>query len=459
MVIFQFLFIVITLAVFGMAARQAAKIYRNINLGKQDYTAEDNFGTRLKNMTLVALGQQKMFARPMAAVLHLFIYVAFVITQVELIEIFIDGFFGTHRFFQPFLGEFYWFCISFIEFLSVLALVATIAFLARRFYLKLARFQSPELRGFPMFDAALILVLEIVLVTCIFTMNSTDLALQHRNVEGFHHTGGFLVSQFIAPLWDALGFSNGALMILERLGWWGHYAGVLGFIVWLPFSKHLHIVLAFFNTYYAPIKSRGAMDNMPVVQHEVETMMAEMMGTPAPEGAPMPENYKFGASDVFDLSWKNLMDAYTCTECGRCTSVCPANATGKLLSPRKIMMDVRDRIEEVGTNLDSQNLDLVRKDQRRNTLELTPENYDDGKSLFDFITTEELRACTTCNACVEACPIMISPLDIIMELRRNQILEKSDSPEAWNVMFSNIENNRAPWQFSPDDRDKWTQEM
>ena len=241
---------------------------------------------------------------------------------------------------------------------------------------------------------------------------------------------------------------------LWRAGWWGHFLIVMTFIVYLPYSKHLHIFLAFFNTYYTRFESRGAMQNMPDVQREVALMFSD---NPYGNTEPAPEILKFGANDVFDLSWKNLLEAYTCTECGRCTSVCPANITGKQLSPRKIMMDVRDRLEEVGANLDSQNLDCVTPELRLTSLVLTPQNYNDGKSLLDRINNEELRACTTCNACVEACPVLISPLDIILQLRRYQILDKADAPEAWNTMFTNIDNNRAPWQFSPDDRDKWTQ--
>ena len=396
-----------------------------------------------------------MFARIVPAVMHLFIYVAFILTQIELIEIFIDGIFGTHRFFQPFLGGFYWFIISFIETLSVLAFVATIVFLSRRFYLKLSRFQKPELKGFPMLDAAMILIAEIILIGCIFAMNSSDLALQHRGVAGFHHTGDFAFSQLLTGLWSCC--SDGGLQIIERFAWWGHYLSVMALVIYLPYSKHLHIFLAFFNTYYAPLKSRGEMENMPMIQREVSSMFGVEM--PVNEGDTLVEEItKFGVNDVFDLSWKNVLDAYTCTECGRCTDVCPANMTGKLLSPRKIMMDVRDRAQEIGDNLDDNNLDLIKPDLRRSSVDLTVENYDDGKSLFDYISSEELRACTTCNACVEACPVMISPVDIILQLRRYQILDLSDSPEAWNTMFTNIDNNRAPWQFSPDDRDKWTTE-
>ncbi len=455
MIALQFFFTVISATVFAIGGLQFWRVYRNINLGKQDYTADDNLLARLRNVLLIAFGQKKMFDRPIVGFLHLSLYVAFLVTQIELIEIMIDGVFGTHRFFLPFIGGVYWYIISFIELLSVLALVATIAFLSRRFYLKLRRFQQPELRGFPMIDAAVILLSEIVLIACIFTMNSADLALQHRGIEGFHHTGNFLFSQFFMGAWSWC--SDGGLMIIERLGWWGHFAGVMALVVYLPYSKHLHIFLAFFNTFYAKLGSRGALSDMPAIQREVALMFSD--NPYATPDEPQPEITKFGASDVFDLSWKSLLDAYTCTECGRCTSVCPANTTGKILSPRKVMMDVRDRLQEVGSRLDSNDLTYVKKEMRAQTTQLTPENYDDGKSLLDYISDEELRACTTCNACVEACPILINPLDIIMEIRRYKILDQADSPEAWNSMFTNIDNNRAPWQFSPDDRDKWATEM
>jgi heterodisulfide reductase subunit C len=445
----QIVFALILLTVAGFSYVKYAALIRNISLGKKEKISGDS-GTRLKNMLLVALGQSKMFKRPMAAVLHLFVYVAFLITQIELIEIVLDGLLGEHRLFwklwegNSFLIGFYSFMISFIEILSVLALVATFAFLSRRNLLKIPRFRKSEMNGWPILDANIILFAEIILVACIFTMNSTDMAL-HGNEYGF------AVSSILSGIWA--GTSEGTLELLERIGWWGHILVVFAFIGYLPYSKHLHIMLAFPNTYFARTNPKGEIANMESIQKEVASMFDP---NAAYTEAATTEIPKFGVSDVFDLNWNQIMSAYTCTECGRCTDVCPANLTGKKLSPRKVMMDVRDRADEIGKNLDANKTEFIKADQKDKSSKLSVDNYDDGKSLFDYISNEELHACTNCNACVEACPVLINPLDIIMEMRRNLILEQSVSPESWNAMFNTVENNGAPWAFPADDRVKWT---
>jgi len=456
------LFLLVAGASSWFAFKGFSRVRRNILLGKDEPTPGDA-AQRWKNVLLIAFGQQKMFKNWIPAVLHLFIYVAFVVTQVELLEIFVDGIFGTHRFFAPYLGGLYTFAISSIEVLSVLAFVATIAFLARRNVLKLQRFQQPELKGFPMRDANLILLGEIVLITGIFCMNGGDKVLQARGVEHYHLTGDFAVSTWLGRLLFGH-LSDASVMAVERFGWWLHLATVFGFLCYLPYSKHLHIILAFPNTWYARLSPKGKMDNMPEIQKEVRIMMGLPEAPPSPsmggggassitfdEGqgvsASPPDgeaggSFDFGANDVFSLSWKNVLQAYSCTECGRCTAVCPANITGKKLSPRKVMMDVRDRAEEVGYAID--------KGQK------TKAGYEDGKSLFDRITPEELHACTTCNACVEACPVLINPLDIILQMRRYEILTLSAGPAEWLPMFNAIENTGAAWAMS-EEREGWRQ--
>jgi heterodisulfide reductase subunit C len=354
---------------------------------------------------------------------------------VELIEIVVDGIFGTHRFFAPALGGFYTFVISLIEILSVLAFVATVIFLSRRNLLYIPRFRKAELKGWPFRDANLILLGEIILIMGIFCMNGGDKVLQTRNLEHYPPTGAFAVSSWLGPALFG-GMSDAAVIAIERFGWWLHILTVFGFLCYLPYSKHLHILLAFPNTWYARLTPKGEMENMPEIQKEVRIMM----GLEQPDGNAPAELPEFGANDVFSLSWQNILQAYSCTECGRCTAACPANLTGKKLSPRKVMMDVRDRADEVGLKIETEKLEIG--------------NYNDGKSLFDRITPEEIHACTTCNACVEACPVLINPLDIILKMRRHEILSQSAGPGEWLPMFNAIENNGAAWAMS-DERDAW----
>ncbi|MFN4080252.1 MAG: 4Fe-4S dicluster domain-containing protein [Saprospiraceae bacterium] len=436
----QLIFIALLGLIGWIAYRSYARVWRNMHLGKKiQFPREGKVSERWKNVLLVAFGQKKMFKNWTVAILHLFLYVAFLITQVELIEIIVDGVSGSHRFFASSLKGFYTFVINSIELLSVLAFVATVAFLARRNLLKVPRLNMAELKGWPMRDANLILLGEIVLLIGIFSMNGADMVLQARGVEHYPQTQPFLVSSKLGPALFG-GMSDGGLIAVERFGWWLHIIAVFGFLIYLPHSKHLHILLAFPSTWYARLYPKGKIDNMPEVQKEVRIMMGLEEADPnAP--ADLPE---FGANDVFGLLQINLLHAYACTECGRCTSVCPANLTGKKLSPRKIMMDVRDRCEEVGRNLDSG--------------KYTRENYDDGKSLFDYISPEELHACTTCNACVEACPVLINPLDIIMRLRRHEILTQSAGPADWLPMFNAIENAGAAWQMS-ESREQWMEAL
>jgi heterodisulfide reductase subunit C len=409
------------------------RIYLNIKLGK-DYSNPNPTSEKLKNMALIALGQKKMFSRPIPAIFHFFIYAAFVFTQLELLEILLDGFTGSHRMIGHAMLDccpaIYSTLINLIEILSLLALIATFIFLSRRNLLKLPRLHMDELKGWPMKDANIILIGEILLVFGIFLMNSAESAwLINSNVTGYH----FILSSVFALLFTS--FSADTLQMLSQLGWWLHLIGIFGFILYLPYSKHLHILLAFPNAYLTNTNAKGQINYMPEIYNEIKSMMGEAVEASDPNAIP-----KFGARDVIDLSQKNLLDAYTCTECGRCTSACPANQTGKKLSPRKIMMDTRDRMEEVGRLMEVNN----------------NEWKDDGKSLLhNYISVEELRGCTTCNACVEECPVNISPLDIIMQLRRNLIMEESNSPQEWNGMFGNIENNGAPWKFAQSERANW----
>ncbi|GAA5225409.1 (Fe-S)-binding protein [Membranihabitans marinus] len=435
----QIIFIIILAVVAYLAYKSYSKIIYNIRLGKANRIV-DRPKDRWRNVILIALGQKKMFKKVVPAFLHLFIYLAFLLTQVELIEILLDGILGKHRILAPVLGGFYTLVIATVEILSVLALVATSAFLIRRLILKIPRFFQSEMIGWPSKDAIIILGLEALLLFAIFTMNGTDVLLQGIMPEKYPDTGTLPVSQFLGP-WLFGGMETSTLMFLERMAWWLHVLAVFGFLLYLPISKHLHILLAFPNTYFAKLTPKGEMDNMPDVMSEVKSMLGLTTDDVAVGDGAMDELPEFGAKDVMDLPWNQLLAAYTCTECGRCTSQCPANLTGKKLSPRKIMMDVRDRAEEVGEQMRKRPAD-------------SEEVFDDGRSLFDYISPEEIHACTTCNACVEACPIMINPLDIILQLRRYEILTLSQGPSDWVPMFNSLENTGAVWQL-PEERDAW----
>lgn len=428
----QVLFILLTVVAIVVFSKKIMQIRRNILLGQPE-KLNDQPAERWKNLLFLALGQKVMFRYPLVAIFHFCIYAGFIIINIEVLEIAVDGFFGTHRIFAPWFGGLYNFLINFFEVLALLVLTACIIFLVRRNVLKLSRFMKKELDGWPRSDANYILIIEIILMSLFLTMNSADRALQLQGSEHYHDYGNFWVSGLVATLFK--NFSASSLIAIERTCWWLHIAGIFAFLNYLPYSKHLHILLAFPNAWYKPLQPKGKMDNMPGVQREVLYAFK-------PEEAPTEadaEPPKFGAKDIFDLSWKNLLDAYSCTECGRCTAACPANATGKLLNPRKIMMDTRDRAEEVGRNID-----------------LNKSFIDDSKTLLhNYITVEELRACTSCNACVQECPVSINPLDIILELRRSLVMEESNAPQEWNAMFSNVENNFAPWKFSPEERSTW----
>ena len=436
------LFAILLIVGFGYFFTSVKKIRRNINLGT-DVNRFDNPKARWTNMAMIALGQSKMVKRPVAGILHIIVYLGFIIINIELLEIIIDGLFGTHRIFA-FLGTTYHVLIASFEILAVLVLVAVIIFWTRRNVINLKRFISSDLKGWPKSDGNYILYFEVVLMTLFLLMNASDLHLQ--NVPGgFSHfikAGSFPISQFIEPIFN--GMSNETVMLLAEMFWWLHIIGILIFMNYLYFSKHLHILLAFPNTYFANLNPLGQFDNLESVTKEVKLMMDPTADPFA--AAPVDENAvpsKFGASDVQDLNWVQLLNAYTCTECGRCTSVCPANITGKKLSPRKIMMDTRDRLQEVGNNIDA------------NKGVFVPDN----KSLLnDYITSEELWACTSCNACVEECPVNISPLSIIMDMRRYLVMEQSAAPTTLNAMMSNIENNGAPWPYNQQDRLNWKDE-
>jgi heterodisulfide reductase subunit C len=429
----QIIFFLCSAVAICFFSKKIISIRRNILLGR-DETLNDNPNQRLRNMIVFALGQKKMFTNPTVAFLHFIVYAGFIIINAEILEIFLDGLFGTHRLFAPLLGDLYSILINSFEILAVLVLVSCVMFLIRRNLIKVNRFTKPELKGFPLKDANIILFTEIILMSLFLKMNAADQLLQTRGIEHYTATSHFFISSLVAELMQ--GYSTSTLIFTERACWWIHILGIFAFLNYLPYSKHLHIVLAFPNSYFARLENIGKMENMPLVQKEVTLMFQPERANEFPsDDAPV----KFGAKDVKDLSWKNLMDAYSCSECGRCTAACPANQTGKKLSPRKIMMDTRDRIEEVGNNIDKHGLDFT-----------------DNKTLLgDYITVEELRACTTCNACVQECPINISPLNIIVQLRRSLVMEDSNVPNEWAMMFGNIENNMAPWKFSNEERANW----
>ncbi len=423
----QFIFTIIFLGAIILFALQIKKIYRNICLGKEislTGSKRDRWITMLK----VAFGQSKMVARPIAAIMHFFVYIGFIIINVEVLEIVIDGVFGTHRIFSS-MGNFYNVLIASFEILALLVLVGVIVFLCRRLVLHLKRFSGIEMKSWPRKDALYILGIEVVLMLAFLTMNAADYKLQQLGV--YHQAGSFPISVYLSNI---LPDSGEQLIFIERFCWWFHILGILFFLNYLPSSKHFHIILAFPNTWYSKLDKKGKFNNMPAVTNEVRAMLDPSFVPPAVDN-----QTKFGANDIFDLNRIHLLNAYTCTECGRCTSVCPANITGKMLSPRKIMMDTRDRLEEVGRKIDKANEQEI----KANPL------------LDNYITREEIWACTTCNACTQACPVNIDPLAIIMELRRYAVMEESNASASINNMFSNMENNAAPWKYSPNDRLNW----
>jgi heterodisulfide reductase subunit C len=431
--VLQILFLIIATAAIALFSINLRKIIRNIKLGRPE-DRSDKPSERLTVMLKLAFGQSKMANRPIAFILHLFVYIGFVVINLEVLEIIIDGIFGTHRIFAEPLGSIYNLLIASFEVLAALVLIGVIVFFARRNIVHVKRFSGTEMVTWPKSDANIILIVEVLLMGAFLTMNAADSKLQQLGTSNYLSAGSFPVSSFLVPL---LADSESTLIAIERFSWWFHIIGIFAFLNYLPYSKHLHIILAFPNTYYSNLEPKGELTNMASVSNEVKAML-----DPSFSPEPIPEGGRFGAKDISDLSWKSLLDAYTCTECGRCTSVCPANNTGKLLSPRKIMMDTRDRMEEVGKNIDKHG-----------------KEYQDGKSLLDsYISREEIWACTTCNACTDACPVNIDPLSIIVELRRFAVMEESQAPASINAMFGNVENNGAPWKYAVADRMNWAEE-
>ncbi len=428
----QILFLLILLGGIGFFAKNVKSLVRNIKLGRP-VNRTDRKPERLRNMVKIALGQSKMVRRPISGILHIVVYIGFILINIEVLEIVIDGLFGTHRIFLEPLGpSIYGFLVGTFEVLALLVLVAVVIFWLRRNVVKIARFWSPEMKGWPKDDANYILYFEVVLMSLFLVMNATDSTVQTAGI-------GNPISQFIAPWFSSL--SADSLHVVERSSWWLHIVGILIFLNYLYYSKHLHILLAFPNTYFADLNPQGQFDNLESVQKEVELMMDPDADPYAAMDEDAGEPESFGAADVTDLSWVQLMNAYTCTECGRCTSSCPANETGKKLSPRAIMMKTRDRAEEVGKLLDK-----------------GEEINEDNKLLGNYITPEELWACTSCNACVEECPVNINPLSIITDMRRYMVMEESSAPQELNIMMTNIENNGAPWQYNQMDRLNWKDE-
>ena len=444
MILFQqILFLVVSVIAAYFFFRRILKIRKNILLGRDEDRADQPF-KRWRSMLLVAFGQKKMFKKPIAAFLHLMIYIGFLVINIEGIEFFLDGVLGKHRTLANLLEQwnltvFYTATLNLFEFLAVLVIISCVFFLIRRNIFKVKRFSGLEMTSWPKLDANLILIFEIILMFAIMTMNASDQILQERNVAGYPKTGLMIFSEvLVSPLYRPL--NTEVLIVVERVAWWMHIIGIISFAIYVTYSKHLHTFMAFPNTYYSNLEPMGKIKNMPEVTHEVNMMLG--IGQTDDQATPT-EIARLGAKDVRDLSWKNLMDAYTCTECGRCTSECPANQTGKKLSPRKVMMDTRDRLEEVGKRIDKKGKEA-----------------DDRKSLLgDFISKEEIFACTSCNACVEACPVTIDPLSIILQLRRYMAMEESSSPAEWNAMYANIETSFSPWKFPPSDRFKWANEL
>ena len=432
----QLLFITLLGGMVYVIYQRFSLIIQTIRLARP-VELHDQPSERFKRMALLAFGQKKMFSKPIVGFFHFLIYIGFVLINIEVLEILLDGILGTHRLFAPFLGTFYKGLLNFFEILAAGVFLACVVFFLRRGVFRIGRLQSSnhkELTGFPVKDAYQILLIEVILMGALWTMNGADAVLQTRGLEHYHPVGSFVISGSLMPLFET--FSTGSLILLERGAWWFHIAGILAFALYVTYSKHLHIFFAFPSAYFSSLESSAKMSAMPSVTHEVKLMLGQQVEEKAASTA------KFGAKDVMDLTWKNALDAYSCTECGRCTEQCPANQTGRALSPRKIMMDTRDRLEEVGGILKANKGAFV----------------EDGKSLFDRISAEELRACTSCQACVEACPMELSPLSIILEMRRFQIMELSDAPGAWNAMFANVETNQSPWKFNPSDRLNWAKE-
>ena len=435
-------FVIILIISITIFTRNILKIKNNINLGRS-IDRSDNKSARWKNMARIALGQSKMVSRPIAGILHVVVYIGFLIINIELLEIVVDGIFGTHRVFAPFLGSAYNVLIATFEIFAFLVLLAVLVFWARRNIIRLNRFRKSEMKGWPKLDADLILYFEIVLMTLFLTMNGADFYIQTNfpAANDYHQAGSFPISQFMTSVFDGMALDS--VILVERSAWWMHIIGIFIFLNYLYYSKHLHILLAFPNTYFANLNAKGGFANNPTVTAEVKLMMDPDADPYSVSEATSDEPEKFGASDVMDLNRVQLLNAYTCTECGRCTSECPANQTGKLLSPRKIMMDTRDRLTEVGNNI------------QKNKGVFVP----DGKQLYnDYITAEELWACTSCNACVQACPIDIDPLSIIMSMRQYLVMEESAAPADLNNMMGNIENNGAPWPFNQQDRLNWAED-